>query len=298
MNEFYTDYAEYLQRFFGKTKIQKISVNTGCGCPNRDGTLGVGGCIYCDNTAFTPSYCFERHDVAGQLQSGIRFFAGKYKDMKYLAYFQTFTSTYGQMTEQFRDQCAEALDVEGVVGLIIGTRPDCITDETIRILEEFNQHCPVFVEIGVETLHDDTLRLINRGHTAEQSLYALRRLTEAGLHTGVHLIAGLPGEDEEMTLQSVNRICRTGVESIKMHHLQVLRGTALQRMWNEGSVDINPWQLDKYLDFCIRVIDTVPRGIAIERFLASAPPQSVVAPKWGIKNYEFTNLLINKLRKR
>ncbi len=296
MNQWYTDYAEYLQRFFPGVKVQKISVNIGAGCPNRDGTIGHGGCIYCNNTSFTPSYCFDVKGVSEQLEAGKRFFARKYPAMQYLAYFQSYTNTYRMDAAELERIYREALSTKGVVGLIIGTRPDCIPPEVVEMLSRLNQERPVFVELGVETLCDETLRLINRGHDSDRSREAIRTLAAAGLHVGVHLIAGLPGEDEERVMQTVSEICSLPVESIKLHHLQVLRDTPLHHMWVEKSVNITPYDPERYLELCRRIVKTVPRHIAIERFLASAPPALVVAPKWGLKNYEFTDLLINKLK--
>lgn len=297
MNEFYTDYSEYLSRFFPGLKVQKISVNIGAGCPNRDGTLGTGGCIYCNNSSFTPDYCFGSDSVAGQVEAGKRFFARKYPQMQYLAYFQSYTNTYRLPPNRLERLYREALASDGVAGLIVGTRPDCLPDDVISVLARLNRECPVFVELGVESLHDNTLRLVNRGHTAADSLQAIERLADAGLHVGVHLIAGLPGEDEDMALDTLARICEASVESVKMHHLQVLRGTTLERLTREGSIEVRPFGLEEYLDFCVRAIRTVPRHIAIERFLASSPPALVISPRWGLKNHEFTNLLLNKLRK-
>lgn len=297
MNPFYTDYSEYLSRFFGDTKVQKISINSGSGCPNRDGTLGKGGCIYCDNTAFTPAYCFGADSIIEQIEAGKKFFSRKYPDMKYLGYLQSYTSTYRSTPGELQEMYDCILAQKDIVGLIIGTRPDCISEEMIKIFERLNKRAVIFVELGVETSHDSTLKLINRGHSWAQSETCIRKLVSAGIHTGVHLIAGLPGESEEMVLETVKRSVEAGVESIKMHHLQVLKGTPLHRMWQSEEIEVNPFSLEEYLDFCVKVINAVPRKIAIERFLASAPPSKVVAPKWGIKNYEFTNLLINKLRK-
>lgn len=298
MNPFYTDYSEYLGRFFPGRKVQKISVNIGSGCPNRDGTIGRGGCIYCNNTSFTPAYCFSDKSVAEQIDEGKRFFGRKYPDMDYLAYFQSYTNTYRLRPEELRKIYAEALSCERIAGIIVGTRPDCLPDEVICMLSDLNKTAPVFVELGVESMHDRTLSLINRGHTADASTDAITRLASAGIHTGVHLIAGLPGENDEDVMESVKRICTLPVESIKMHHLQVLRGTSLHRMWEKGEISVRTYTVGEYLDLCVRVIETVPRSIAIERFLASAPPGLVVSPRWGLKNHEFTNLLINKLKNR
>ena len=300
MNPFFTDYSEYIKRFFPETKIQKISVNTGNTCPNRDGTLGKGGCIYCDNRSFTPSYCFSSESVVSQIEKGKAFFGRKYKDMKYLAYFQSYTTTYingnSPVAGNLADIFHEVLECEDVVGLVIGTRPDCIGDDTIDLIRPFNNKYPIFVELGIESMHDDTLRLINRGHDSKTSENTIARLRDNGFHVGAHIIAGLPGETEEMMLDTVSRLCYLGVESIKLHHLQILKNTTLHKMWERKEIKIQECSLESYLDFCIKVISRVPRSVAIERFLASSPPELVVAPKWGIKNYEFTNLLLKRLK--
>lgn len=298
MNPFYTDYSAYISRFFPGEKVQKISVNTASGCPNRDGTIGRGGCIYCSNASFTPSYCLGGGSVGEQLEAGKKFFARKYPKMKYLAYFQSYTSTHGLKVEQLAEQYEEAISTDGVVGLAVSTRPDCLPGEVVELLAEINHRRPVFVELGVETMSDETLRLIRRGHTADQVIDAITRAAAAGLHVGAHLIAGLPGEDADRTLANIKEICKLPVESLKIHHLQVIRATPLADMIEEGEISVNSFTPEEYLDLCVRIVDTVPKGIAIERFLASAPPEMVIAPRWGLKNYEFTNLLINRLQNR
>lgn len=300
MNEFYTDYQEYMHRIFPFFKVQKISINTSNGCPNRDGTLGTGGCIYCNNHSFTPSYCFSGTSVTEQLEAGKKFFRRKYKDMKYLAYFQSYTSTYIKNKESFpriKSLFEEALSVEDVVGIVIGTRPDSINDDIIHILSTINSVNPVFLELGVETLNDNTLKLINRGHDSFCSLKCIESLVQSGLHVGVHLIAGLPGENKESIFQTIKQIISSGVESIKLHHLQVLKNTPLHQMVERGDILLKKWELDEYLDLCVELVKFIPKEVAIERFLASSPTDMVVSPKWGLKNYEFTNLLLKKLRK-
>lgn len=292
MNPFYKDYSEYIAEIFPDFKVQKLSVNTSRSCPNRDGTLGTGGCIYCNNRSFTPGYCFSGSSVADQLRDGKRFFARKYPEMRYIAYFQSFSSTYG---EGLKQDLADAVSVDGICGIVVGARPDCLGPEVIEILKEYGRSLPVFVEIGVESLHDETLRLINRGHDAETAIRAIRNCAGAGLHVGVHLIAGLPGETDEMILDTVRRICDLPIGSLKMHQLQVLKDTPLAAMTESGEVAVTGYSLEDYLDLCVRIVEAVPRHICIERFLAQAPPAMVISPKWGIKNYEFTNLLLNRL---
>ena len=291
----YKDFAQYMQEKFPGEKVQKISVNAGFSCPNRDGTIGRGGCIYCDNTSFTPGYCFNNGDIVSQLEEGKKFFARKYPKMKYLAYFQSFSNTFGRSVDELERMYREALSVEGVVGLIIGTRPDTLPDEVVDMLAKINCDKPVIVELGAETSHGETLKLINRGHTWSDVEDAVRRLNEKGIAVGLHLIEGLPGETEEMMQETVKKAVKLPIESLKLHHLQVLTNTPIERMWRNGEIEITVFNVETYIDLCIKIIKLVPQNIAIERFLASSPPDRVVAPKWGMKNYEFVNLLRSRL---
>ncbi len=297
MNPFYKDYNEYIGEVFPDMKVQKISVNAGFSCPNRDGTISRGGCIYCLNESFTPGYCMsgKERGVSAQLSAGKQFFARKYPHMKYLAYFQSFTNTFAPVGT-LESLYSEAIDTEDVVGLVVGTRPDCLPDETISILGHIAEQKPVFVELGAESSHNDTLKRINRGHDWECVCDATRRLHTAGIHVGLHLIAGLPGERPAHVLETVSRAVSLPVKSLKLHHMQVLRGTPLARMAENGTADLWLFTLDEYLDLCCRIIELVPHHICIERFLASAPPHTVLSPKWGLKNHEFTAMLHNRLR--
>lgn len=297
MNPFYKDYSEYIGEFFPDMKVQKISVNAGFSCPNRDGTISRGGCVYCLNESFTPGYCMSGTDrsVSAQLAAGKRFFARKYPYMKYLAYFQSFTNTFAPI-ETLEPLYREAIDTEDVVGLVVGTRPDCLPDETVAMLSRMAEIKPVFVELGAESSHDETLKRINRGHGWEAVCDASRRLHAAGIHVGLHLIAGLPGERAPQVLETVSKAVSLPIESLKLHQMQVLRGTPLARMAEEGTADLWQFSLEDYLDLCRQIIRIVPRHICIERFLASAPPQTVQSPRWGLKNHEFTNRLHNHLK--
>lgn len=306
MNPYYKDYSEYMSEIYPDFKVQKISVNASLGCPNRDGTIGRGGCIYCSNASFTPGYCMEGKGVSGQLEAGVKFFSKKYPSMRYLAYFQSFTNTFQSRVGQadsggirtLQDLYTEAMDYPGVVGLVVGTRPDCVGEQETAILAKCGRRMPVFVELGVESSFDDTLRRVNRGHLWADSVAAARRLAAAGIHVGFHLICGLPGETPEDTLMTVRRSLELPVSSLKIHHLQVLRGTPLHSMVESGEVTLSPLDPDSYLDLCCRIVDTVGRKVCIERFLASAPLTMVVSPRWNLKNHEFTDRLLSLLRRR
>lgn len=303
MNPYYIDYAEYLRRIFGPGKVQKISVDAGCSCPNRDGTIGRGGCIYCDNTTFTPAYCASaRGDIAAQLESGKRFFSRKYPQMRYLAYFQSFTFTHAASADTVAAMMRTAADTPGIAGIVIGTRPDSLPDSTLDAIAAFNTPSfPVILELGAESMHARTLALVNRGHTPQQTADAIRRAADRGLRCGVHLIAGLPGESPDEALDSLRAICRLPVDSVKLHQLQIVKGTPLHRLRLAGQLSIEPFTAEAYLDFCVEAVGIVrsaARPIAIERFVAQAPPAMVVAPSWGLKNYQFTNLLMHRLENR
>ena len=298
MNPWYKDYSEFLAEKFPGIKVQKLSVDAGFSCPNRDGTIGTGGCIYCENRSFTPRYCSPRDSVATQLEKGRRFFAHKYPEMKYLAYFQSFTGTHAAAPAYLRSLYEEAASQPDIVGIVIGTRPDALPDNVMDLLEDLNRTCPVFVEIGAETSHDATLRLINRCHSWHDVEEATRRLHSRGIESGLHLIAGLPGESPEDVLSSIRRAIGLRIGSIKLHQLQIIRGTTLHALWERGEIPVESYTPDAYLDLCVRIVEIVGRSVAIERFLASAPPEMVVSPKWGLKNYQFTNLLHNRLRQK
>lgn len=292
-------YSEYLAGIFPGIKVQKLSVNAGFTCPNRDGTIGRGGCVYCSNDSFTPGYCLEGDNaVAAQLMRGKEFFARKYPQMKYLAYFQSFTNTHGRNLESLRALYEQALAVDDVVGLVVGTRPDTLPDEVLQMMSEIGRRVPVFIEFGVESANDSVLSAINRGHTFAQTRDAVCRAAEAGLHVGVHMIAGLPGAEgmtaAEEALQSMAAVCALPIETVKWHQLQVIRGTALHRQYESGAFSLRITTVDEYLDICRQLIgyaEVHRPDLVIERFLASAPPAMVVAPKWGLKNYEFMHKL-------
>ena len=297
MNPYYTDYAEYLSRLFPGQKVQKLSINAGMTCPNRDGTVGTGGCIYCDNRTFSPPYTDARLSIRRQIEDGRKFFGRKYPLMKYLAYFQSYTNTFAP-AGTLRRLYGEALDCEGIVGIIIGTRPDCLPPATLDLLEETARRVPVIVEIGAETSHDHTLREINRHHTWQCVCEAIGSLHDRGIHVGLHLIAGLPGETREDILATVRAASALPIDTLKLHQMQVIRGTELHRRYLAGTDRTLRFTVDQYLDLCADLVATVPRRIAIERFVSQSPADMLVSPRLGLKNYQFTDRLHRKLRDR
>lgn len=296
--EYFKSYASFLaERFPGLGKIQKLGVSLGTTCPNRDGTIGRGGCAYCNNASFSPDYQLKSPDITAMLERGKDFFSRKYPAMKYLAYFQSYTNTHGMPIDQLMKVYEDALHVDDVVGLIIGTRPDCVPDELLDRLARLNHEYPVMLEFGAESSHNVTLENVNRCHTWECTVNAVYRATERGLSVGLHFIMGLPGETEEMMLETVRRAVTLPVDTLKFHQLQIILNTALEKRYLAGDRDLKLFTVDEYLDLVVKIIDLVPHHIAIERFVSQSPPGLLVAPRWDLKNYQFTNLLNNRLKK-
>lgn len=289
----YVEFGPWLQSELG-CKVQKISVNAGMTCPNRDGTLGTGGCTFCNNQTFNPAYCCTEKSVTQQLEEGKQFFARKYPSMKYLAYFQAYTNTYAEL-DRLVSLYEEALCVPDVVGLVIGTRPDCMPDNLLDYLEELNRRTFLIVEYGVESANDETLLRINRGHTFRQSCEAIRRTAERGIRVGAHVILGFPWEPFDELMRQAEEIGRLPLTTLKLHQLQIIRGTQLAREYAE-----QPWAVptaEEYIDLVLHYISRLPYGLVMERFVSQSPPEMVIAPQWGLKNHEFANLLRNRMVK-
>lgn len=288
----YRDFGSWLHDQF-PFKVQKIAVDAGFSCPNRDGRLSTGGCSYCDNRTFNPSYCDRRKSVTEQLEEGKRFFSRKYPDMRYLAYFQAFTNTYAPIS-QLRELYEEALCVEGIVGIVVGTRPDCVSDELLDYLGQLSKRCFVLVEYGIESANDQTLLRINRGHSFACCQDAVRRSKERGLLVGGHIILGLPGEDAEESIRQAPIISSLPIDILKIHQLQVIRGTRLAAEYAERAFPI--YTLDSYLDVVVRFIERLRADLILERFVSQSPPELLVAPRWGIKNHVFVHLLLRRMQ--
>ena len=289
----YNDFSTWLRHQLG-CKVQKISIDAGFSCPNRDGTLATGGCVFCDNKAFSPAYCRGNKSVKRQVEDGISFFKRKYKDMKYLAYFQAFTNTYAPV-EHLKSLYEEALSVEDVVGIVIGTRPDCVSDDILNYLEELNRQTFMIVEYGIESTDNKILKRINRGHTYECSVRAIERTKERDILVGGHVILGLPGMTEEDCIREVERLNNTQLDILKLHQLQVVKDTRLAEEYLEKPFKV--FNIDEYIRLVATLIQHIRPDMILDRFISQSPAEMLIAPKWGIKNYEFANALDNYLAK-
>lgn len=286
----YIEFGPWLQEQLG-TKVQKISVNAGFTCPNRDGTVGYGGCTFCNNQTFNPAYCQPTKSITRQLEEGKKFFARKYPNMKYLAYFQAYTNTYGQL-EHLKELYEEALQVPDVIGLVIGTRPDCMSPALLKYLTELNKHTFLIVEYGIESANEETLRRINRGHSFALSADVIRKTAACGIRVGAHIILGFPWESREELMRQADEVARLPLTTLKIHQLQIIKGTALAEEYLQ-----HPWPFptaEEYIDLVLEYISHLPKTLVLERFVSQSPPEYVIAPQWGLKNYEFTNLVKRK----
>ena len=290
MNHYYSFSSWIRERF--PFRVQKISVDAGFSCPNRDGKISNGGCSFCDNRTFNPSYCNRTLSISKQLEDGKRFFAKKYPDMKYLAYFQAFSNTYASL-DTLKRKYEEALDCEDIVGLVIGTRPDCIDEKILDYLEELNRQTFLTVEYGIESTDDGTLKRINRGHSFECSAKAIRETADRGILTGGHIIIGLPEESKKAIIEQAEKISSTKINILKIHQLQIIKGTRLAEEYRKSP--FHTFSVDEYIETIGEYIRHLRKDIIIERFVSQSPKEMRIAPNWGLKNYEFTNRLNNYL---
>lgn len=292
-HQIYNDYGAWMRRQF-PFRVQKISIDAGFSCPNRDGHISHGGCTFCDNRTFNPSYCQPSKSITEQITEGKEFFRHKYPDMKYLAYFQAFSNTYATL-DTLQRRYEEALSAEDVVGIVIGTRPDCVSDEILNYLESLNQQTFMIVEYGIESVSDDTLRRVNRGHNFECSRRAIIETHNRGILTGAHIILGLLGESAEDNVRQADIISALPIDILKLHQLQIIRGTQLAAEYERQP--FNLYTADEYIDLCRRYIERLRPDMVLERFVSQSPKELLVAPKWGLKNYEFANRFVNYMKR-
>jgi len=289
----YNSYGEYFKRTFG-TRVQKVTLDAGFTCPNRDGAKGIGGCTYCNNDAFNPSYCQPHKSITQQITEGVDFHKVRYRRAgNYLAYFQAYSNTYGSL-KYLKSLYDEALAFPGVIGLVIGTRPDCVDDEKLEYFARLAETHYVIIEYGIESCYNHTLQKINRGHTFEESETAIRKTAEFGIHTGAHIIFGLPGETEDDMLAEAGIISKLPLDTIKFHQLQIIKDTPMANDYMRYPEQYNLFTPEKYIDFIVRFTERLNPAFVIERFTGEAPPRFQAGPVWGGLRSDQVQVLIEK----
>ncbi|MFV0471224.1 MAG: TIGR01212 family radical SAM protein [Paludibacteraceae bacterium] len=292
----YLNYNTVLKQKFSE-RIQKISINAGFTCPNRDGSKGRGGCTYCNNQTFSPEYCKPTKTILKQVEEGIAFFHHKYQSQLYFAYFQSYTNTYDTI-ENLKKKYEEALSHPQVVGIVVGTRPDCVNDELLSYFAELNRHYNVMIEYGIESTDDKTLQFINRGHDYQSSIEIIKKTATKGINVAAHLILGLPFEDKEKITLHAKRISKLPLTAIKLHQLQLVKGTVMAKQYATHPEWFNLYTANEYIDLVVDFLENLNPNIAIERFVSQSPKELLIAPDWGLKNFEFVHQLERRLEQR
>ena len=275
-------YSDYIIKEFGG-RVQKLALDAGFSCPNRDGTVGTGGCTFCDNNAFNPSYCKPEKSINLQIEEGIEFHSKRYRrSIAYFAYFQPYSNTYAPLGK-LKSLYEEALSHPRISGLIIGTRPDCIDDALLDYLAQLSKKYFIVIEYGIESSNDETLKRINRGHDFASTINAIEKTNAGGIKTGGHIIIGLPGETREDILDSVKTISKLPLFSIKFHQLQIIRGTKMEEEYKNKPEEFLYFTLDDYLDFMTEILSILNPEFVIERIAGEVPPEYNISPAWGLR---------------
>ena len=294
----FNSYAEYFKRTFGE-RVQKVTINAGFSCPNRDGSISTGGCTYCDNAAFTPSYCNPDKTITTQINEGIEFHKNRYRRAsKYLAYFQSYSNTYAPLNV-LQDCYNEALNHPDVAGVVIGTRPDCIDKEKLDYFSRLSKQYYVMLEYGVESCNEQTLLHVNRGHTFEQACHTIHLTRQAGIKTGAHFIFGLPDETPQQWMQWADIISRLPVDTVKFHQLQIIKNTAMAEEYALYPERFYSFSLPEYVDFMVVFLEHLSPDIVVERFAGEVPPRFLNGNPWGlIRNDQIIIAVEKELAKR
>ncbi|WP_288351239.1 TIGR01212 family radical SAM protein [uncultured Alistipes sp.] len=291
----YNSYAGYFRRVFGG-RVQKLSADAGFTCPNRDGTIAEGGCTFCNNGAFTPSYCIPSKGIRRQIEEGIEFHRRRYRGAsRYLVYFQSFSNTYAPL-ERLRTLYAEALAHPEVAGIVVGTRPDCIDEEKLDYFAGLARTHYVAIEYGIESTCDETLRAVNRGHDFATACRAVQMTAERGLHVGAHFILGLPGESDEMLVAQTSLINALPLTTVKFHQLQIFRDTPMAAQYDADPGQFRFWTLDEYIALFTEILRRLRPSLVVERFASEAPPRYHYGPNWGlVRNEQLWAMLEKRL---
>ena len=291
-------YSNYFKKVFGE-RVQKLSIDAGFTCPNRDGSKGRGGCTYCNNDAFNPSYCDPSKSVEQQIREGMEFHAWRYKKPgKFLAYFQPYSNTYASL-EELKKIYDQALLFPEIAGLVIGTRPDCIDDEKLEYFSHLAKTHYVIIEYGIESCYNKTLDRIHRGHTFEESMAAIAKTAAAGLKTGAHLIFGLPGESKDQMMAQASILSELPLSNIKFHQLQIIKGTKMEKDYKLNPGDYTFFELEEYISFIVDFIEQLNPEFIIERFAGEVPPRFQAGPGWGmVRNEKIVEMVEAELERR
>lgn len=292
----YNDYPTFIRKKFGG-RVQKLSINAGFTCPNRDGSKDTRGCSYCNNNTFRPGYCEPEKSVTQQIDEGVQVFSKKYPDSKFMAYFQSFSNTYGEI-DLLNRIYDEALMHPKVHGLVIGTRPDCINAQVLDLIEQKAKNTFVAVEYGIESTLDNTLERSNRQHTYAETIRAVELTKGRNIDIGGHLILGLPGESKADMLSHASRVSKLGLDTLKLHQLQIVRNTTFAKEYNKHPDDFSLFELPEYIGFVVEFLEMLDPGISVERFVNQSPGSMLIAPKWGMKNFEIVSKIEKKLKER
>jgi radical SAM protein (TIGR01212 family) len=279
-NRRFNTYPDFMRKTFGG-RVQKLTIDAGFTCPNRDGTRGTGGCTFCLNDAFNPSYCVPHKSVKQQIAEGIAFHEKRYRRAtQYLAYFQAFSNTHDSI-EKISLLYHEALSVGGVIGIVVGTRPDCMDEQKLEFFRKLSEKYHVVIEYGIESVYDKTLTRVNRCHTFEETALAIVNTARKGIHVGGHIIFGLPGESRQEMLKSAAVLSSLPLNSVKFHQLQIFKGTAMEQEYLRNPSDFTFFSEDEYLNFMVDYIELLNPHFIVERIAGETPPRYAVIRPWG-----------------
>lgn len=288
-NRRFNSYSNYFKREFGG-RVQKLTIDAGFTCPNRDGTVATGGCTYCNNDAFNPSYCTPSKSITQQIDEGIEFHAVRYRRAdRYLAYFQAFSNTHAPL-DKLEKLYTEALANPKIIGLVIGTRPDCVDEQRLDYFQELSKKYYIALEYGVESCYNKTLELINRGHNFEKSVWAIEETHRRGIKTGAHIIFGLPGESREEMMAEAAILSKLPLNTIKFHQLQIIKGTTMELQYQQNPSMFNLFGMEEYFNFMVDFLEQLNPNFVVERFTGEAPPRYLATPPWG--NYRTDQLMV------
>ena len=293
----YHAYNDWVRQHFGG-RLQKISIDAGFTCPNRDGSLGVGGCSFCNNDGFTPSYLREQRDISQQIDTGIAFMRRRYPGTeRFLAYFQSYSNTYGQL-DTLIAQYDQALQHRDISGVVIGTRPDCLPDLVLDYLAELSKRTIVELEIGIESCSDEVLAACQRGHDFACARDATQRAAQRGLFITAHLLLGLPLETTASLVDGARKLAALPIDALKLHQLQIVRGTRLANQYRDDPHSVPLMTPQVYLDRVVDILERLPPSLKIQRLGSEVPPVLRVSPDWGIRLSRFPEMLDERLRQR